>query len=326
MTRCTQCEREILEPATTCGVCGDVPNARQDPAPPPIVVRAPEATSVAPVAPAVPVVPPSSPVVASARPVVATPVPPAVHAPVSAPRISSCSSSSSGSSSNSGSSSSSGSAARSGDVDACARATHGSAPDTGNSNSIRRRSSCGTASDESTHAPRCPARSGGRFSDVRHAEILDAGGSGVRSRGHEETGRAEASSIEACTCGRENECTHRCTSACARGRAGTRVRTRVAHDNGSTGSDAADHASTGSDSTGSDSDSGACCVGRAVEVERGEPRLGVEREKRRGLRAARPEQSRDLAEHCAADPGRALRGRPHADVRLYRFGTPDGGH
>ena len=30
MTRCTQCEREILEPATTCGVCGDVPTVRQD--------------------------------------------------------------------------------------------------------------------------------------------------------------------------------------------------------------------------------------------------------------------------------------------------------
>ena len=44
MTRCTQCEREILEPATTCGVCGgagavDVPTVRQDPSAPPIVAR-----------------------------------------------------------------------------------------------------------------------------------------------------------------------------------------------------------------------------------------------------------------------------------------------
>ena len=83
MTRCTQCEREILEPATTCGVCGDVTTVRQDSAPP-IVVRAPEAASVAPVAPAVPVVPPSSPVVAPARPAIATApaVPHAVAAPV----------------------------------------------------------------------------------------------------------------------------------------------------------------------------------------------------------------------------------------------------
>ena len=86
MTRCTKCEREILEPATTCGVCGDVPTVRQDPAPP-IVVRAPEAASVAPVAPAVPVAPPSSPVVASARPAIATApvVPPPAPAPVAAP-------------------------------------------------------------------------------------------------------------------------------------------------------------------------------------------------------------------------------------------------
>ena len=181
MTRCRQCEREILEPATTCGVCGNVPTVRQDPAPLPTVARAPEAASVAPVAPAVApiapaalVVPPSSPVVASARPAVAMApvVPVAAATPVAAP------------------------------APAPDPATSTTAPaplaavtsDTGNLSPSSRRSSAGsTACHESTHAPRCAARRGGRLADVRHAEVLDAGRPGDGSRGVEEAGRSEAS-------------------------------------------------------------------------------------------------------------------------------------
>ena len=93
MTRCTQCKREILEPATTCGVCGagadDVPTVTQDPAAMPAVVAGVlETASVAPVVPAVPVVPPSPSVVASAHPAIATaPVMP-IAAPAPAPATS----------------------------------------------------------------------------------------------------------------------------------------------------------------------------------------------------------------------------------------------
>ena len=66
------------------------------------------------------------------------------------------------------------------------------------------------------------------------------------------------------------------------------TRTRGARDDASTGNDGA-----GDSGTGSNRASDACCVSRAVEVERGEPRLGCEREKRRRLRAALPEQSGD---------------------------------
>jgi hypothetical protein len=90
MTRCTKCERLILEPATTCGVCGaagavDVPTVRQDAAALPIVApQAPEAAPIASVVPTVPVIPPSRPVLASAPPALATPPVMPVAAPAAA--------------------------------------------------------------------------------------------------------------------------------------------------------------------------------------------------------------------------------------------------
>ena len=89
----------------------------------------------------------------------------------------------------------------------------------------------------------------------------------------------------------------------SRGRASRHAQTRSAHDLQSS-------RRTATSATG-------CCAHRHDDMERGQPRVAVERAQGRRVRAAVAREGRGLAGHLAADARRPLRCGSHADVRLY---------